>query len=407
MRRPSWLTKASLLITGTAQDPVAFVAKLRDEDPVFWIPYYEAWLVTRHDDVRALFADARVTTDARAYERHIPSGIAGAARWLGAMPFRSMQSDPQSVPRRLAMGVLTPRAVERTEERIREVVEQCAAPLRSRSDVVDLMTEFTTPISTMAIGRILGVPPKGADEIRFRQLAVKATRGIRPFLSDEKRLKSERSAVEMCEYVSELVRERRREPADDMISDLLGASRATSSDEIDDVVRIVAALVSAGTGTVGTACARALRTLLLHPAQLCQLRSDRSLLPNAVDELLRYDSGLAVVPRYALEDFELRGRAIKKGQLVAPCILAANRDPDVFTDPDRLDLGRDCRQALSFGYGPHYCTGTGIARIEMRLMLDAALDFLPPRARLLTDQIRWSARGMMAQIRSLPVDFGA
>jgi cytochrome P450 len=406
MRRPSWITKATLLITGSAKDPARVFKRLREDDPVCWIPHFEAWVISRHEDVQAILSDARLTTDPRAYERHVPSKIEGSERWLHAMPFRSSRSDPQSVPRRLAMGVLTPRAVERTELRIREVVERFAAPLRGRNGVVDLMSEFSTPVSATAIGRILGVPAKDADEERFGRLAKSATRGIRPLLSEEKRNKSESAAVEMSEYVLQLVEERRHSPADDMISDLLQASGASTSDEIDDVVRIVSALVSAGTGTTGVACARALRTLLLHPHELELLRGDRSRIAGAVDELLRYDSGLALVPRYVLEDIGLRGTIMKKGQLVVLSLFAANRDPAVFEDPDRLDLGRDCRQALSFGHGPHYCTGTSVARIQLRVMLESALDLLPPNARLLEDQIRWSARGLMGQIKTLPVDFG-
>ena len=121
---------------------------------------------------------------------------------------------------------------------------------------------------------------------------------------------------------------------------------------------------------------------------------------------MRYDSGLIVMPRYVQEAFELRGRALKRGQLVALSMMGANRDPRVFDEPDLLDLRRDTKNSLSFGYGPHFCIGTNIARTELRLMLDAALDFMPESARLLEDRIRWSSRGMMSQIRELPVDFG-
>jgi cytochrome P450 len=269
-----------------------------------------------------------------------------------------------------------------------------------------MMSEFTTPVSTTAIGRILGVPPKDADEDRFRVLARNATRSIRPLLTDEKRRKSEAAGIEICEYVLRLVLERRDTPADDMISDLLRVSGASTDDDLDDVVKIVSALVAAGTGTTGVACARAMRSLLLHPSELALLRSDRSLVVNAVEELLRYDSGLAIVPRYVTDDFALHGKSLKKGQLVALSLLAANRDPDVFRDPDRLDLRRDCKQAMSFGHGPHFCTGTSVARMQLRLMLEAALDVIPLHARLLEKQVRWSARGLMGQIKSLPVDFG-
>ena len=360
----------TLLITGSARDPAPIFGQLREQDPVCWLPGFDAWLVTRHEDVRLLYTDSRLTSDPRAHERYQPPTVPGAARWLTEMPFRSTPSEPLSVGRRLVMAALTPRAVERTEERIREVVEQFAAPLRGRHDVVDLIGEFTAPTSTAVIGRLLGVAPKGEDENRFRLLARRVARGIRPFLSDKQRQETEWAAVEIAEHVLRLVEERRQTPRDDMISDLLRASRAATQASTDEIVRIVGALVSVGTGTPSAACARALRALLLHPLQLSLLRRERSLLANAVDELMRYDSSLTLFVRYALEDVELRGRTIKKGQLVALSLTGANRDPRVFPDdPDGLDIRRDTTEALSFGHGAHYCPGANIARVELRLML--------------------------------------
>ena len=397
------------LVTGSVQDQAPGIAELREADPVCWLPGFDAWLVTRHEDVRALFADPRLTTDPRAYERYTPPTVAGAARWLTEMPFRSTPADPFSLGRRLVLAALTPAAIARTEARIREVVNEFAAPLHGRTGVVDLMGEFATPVAAAVIGRMLGVPPKGEDEIRFGFLARRAARALRPLslLSDRKREETESAAVEMGEYVLRLVQERRRTPREDLISDLVRASNGNVRASDEEIVRVVASLVSAGNGTPGVACARALRSLLLNPDQVALLRSDRSLLANAVGELMRYDTGLTLMPRYVLEDFELRGRAFKKGQLVALSILGANRDPRVFPDnPEKLDIRRDTREAVSFGHGPHYCTGSNVALVEMRLMIQAALDFLPPNARLLEEKIRWSERGVMSQIKDLPVDFG-
>jgi cytochrome P450 len=395
------------LVTGSARDPAPVIAQLREENPVCWIPGVDGWLVTRHEDVRQLFADERLTADPRAYERYTPPSVPGTARWLTEMPFRSTPSDPLSPGRRLVSAALTPRAIARIEQRIREVVEQFAAPLRERHDVVDLMGEFTAPVTTAVIGRMLGVPPKGDDEIRFRQLARRVAKGIRPFLSDEQRRASESATVELAEYVLHLVEERRQGPREDLISDLVSASRAATPASNDEIVRVVGALIAPGTGTPSVACARALRSLLLHPGQFSLLRCERSLLANAVDELLRYDSGLTLMPRYVLEEFALRNQTLQRGQLVALSLVGANRDPRVFPNPDKLDLRRDVSEALSFGHGPHYCPGANVARAELRSMIEAALDFIPLNARLLEDQVRWSSSGFMGQIKSLPVDFAA
>jgi cytochrome P450 len=398
---------APSIISGSASDPAPLVAHLREHDPVCWLAGLDAWLVTRHDDVRLLFSEPRVTADPRAYHRYQAPEDPRVARWLLEMPFRSTGSNGTSSGRRLVATALTPRAVARMESCVRDAVEHFAAPLRGRTDVVDLVGEFTVPVSTTAIGRILGVPPKDEDDLRFRQLAVHATSTIRPFLSEKKQRSAERAAAEMGEYILALVTERCSAPSEDFISDLLKASGGATPAIAEDLTRVIAGLVSAGTGTTSVACGRALRTLLRHPEPISLLLQDRSLLPNAVEELLRHDSGLLVMPRYVLEDFVLRGRALRKGQLVILSLLGANRDPRVFRDPDAVDFRRDTREAMAFGHGTHYCIGANIARMEMRLMLDAALDFIPLGARLLEDEIRWSEKGLMSQIKSLPVDFAS
>ena len=129
-------------------------------------------------------------------------------------------------------------------------------------------------------------------------------------------------------------------------------------------------------------------------------------MPNAVNEILRFDFGSLGLPRYAVRDFELRGKQIREGELLVLSFSGAHRDPEVFPDPDRFDIGRDTSRLTIFGHGPHYCLGANLARTELACMFEAALDFLPPGARLLEDQIDWVRFGMFSSINGLPVDFG-
>jgi len=191
-----------------------------------------------------------------------------------------------------------------------------------------------------------------------------------------------------------------------MISDLVLATDEDDRMTTDEVVLMIAVLVAAGTDTTTIASSRGLRALLQHPDQLTRLRSEPELLPNAVDELLRWDFSSAGLPRYAVEDFEFRGKSIKKGQLLMLNMIGAHRDPRVFENPDVLDLGRDTKAMTIFGHGPHYCLGANLARQELRCMYEAAMDFLPAGARLLEDQIEWKRMGMFTTIETLPVDFG-
>ncbi len=168
---------------------------------------------------------------------------------------------------------------------------------------------------------------------------------------------------------------------------------------------MIAGLVAAGTETTTIGGTRGIRTLL-HPEEMEKLRSDPSLIPNAVDELLRFDFGPLGISRYALRDFELRGKKIRKGQLLLLNFLAAHRDPEAFPDPDRFDISRDTSRLTIFGHGPHHCLGANVARTELASMFEAVLDILPPGARLLENEIEWQCMGMFSSIKSLPVDCG-
>lgn len=387
------------------RDPASVIARMRDEDPVHQIPGIGAWMVTRYDDVRALFTHPDTTNDRRAYAHYrLPDDP--MARWIAENSPFAAPPDQHARMRRLVSAALTPRAVQRMQDQVREVVEQFAAPIRGRTGVVDLVGEFTEPIPNTVIGRIAGVPPKGTDERRWRQHGRDAVRGVSPFLSPEERRQSEASMVYLCEYVRELAAERRLEPREDLVSDLVLTHDESDRMTNDEIMLMVAGLVAAGTETTTIGGTRGIRTLLQHPEEMERLRADPSLMPNAVDELLRFDFGSLGLPRYALRDFELRGKKIRKGELLLLSFLGAHRDPEVFPDPDRFDVRRDTSRLTIFGHGPHYCLGANLARSELACMFEAVLDFLPAGARLLEDQIEWVRFGMFSAVNSLPVDFG-
>lgn len=394
------------LLTGPRMEPGPLMADLRERDPVCWVPGLDAWVVTRHEDVRSLCNDPRLTADISAHEHYRPPTTTDpkAARLLAALPFRATPANPESVGRRLVHRTLSPRAIERMRQQIQDAVEEYAAPLRRRRDVVDLVREFTKPISTTVMGRLLGVPEEGEIAARFRNLP-RAARNVRPFLSAARREQAERDGIEVYEFALDLIESHRDALREGIITDLLPAAEGNEQrTTIEDIVAVVAALVATGTNTPGNGASKGLLSLLRNPDQLEMLRRDRSLLPNAIEELLRYDNGIPAMFRYALEDFELHGRPLKKGQLVVLSLTGANRDPRVFSDPERIDILRDTRLSIAFGHGPHYCAGVHIARSELHLMFDAALDFLSPQARLLEDRIQWGSKGLMSQLKGLPVD---
>ena len=387
------------------RDPARIVAELREADPVHLIPGLNVWVVTRYDDVRRLFTDPNVANDPRVFERYQAPPEGSARKWIADNSLFAVGPEQHARQRRLVSAALTPRAVARMEGQVREVVEQFAAPLRGRRGVVDLVAEFTGPIPSTVIGRITGVPPKGDDEVRFRQLARDVISGISPFLGDEERKRADDAIVEMTDYVRELAVERRRTPREDLVSDLVLAHDADDTMTNEEIVLMITGLVAAGTETTAMGATHGIRSLLANPDQLALLRARPDLLPNAVDELLRYDFGTVGLPRYAVRDFELRGKPIRKGQLVLLHFLGAHRDPAVFPDPDRLDLTRDTKDLTIFGHGPHYCLGANLARQELRCMYEAALGFLPEGARVIEDDVEWTRMAMFSRMETLPVEF--
>jgi len=190
-----------------------------------------------------------------------------------------------------------------------------------------------------------------------------------------------------------------------LISDLLQKEGNENPATLEEITLVTTGLVAAGSETTSMGTTMALRTLYRNPAQMANFRADRTLIPNAVRELLRYDFGSGGLPRYAIEDFELRGQQVRKGQPLFLSFTGAHRDPEAFQDPDRLDIRRDTKDLTIFGRGRHCCIGANLAQLEMAIMLNAALDVLPEKSTLLEDQIEWMRMGMFSRAETMPIDF--
>ena len=389
-----------------AEDPAPLVHRLRREDPVHFVEPLGFWLITRYDDVKRLFNDPEnVTQSQRAWEHYAPAPEGTLVRWIQEESLPAQGPEEHARFRRLFTGALTPRAVRRMDAQIREVVERFAGPLRGRAgEVIDLLGDFTNPIPNAVISRIVGVEA-GADEERFRELAQEMIRGFFPFAPPEALERSEVALQQLAPWLRAMVAERRGDLREDLISDLLRSQDRDDRLGDDDVVMLVAILIGAGSETTNLGGVVILQTLIDHPEQLERVRRDRSLVPRAVNEIMRFGfGGPAGMPRYAVRDFTLRGRSIRKGQMLLLAMGGANRDPEVFPDPDVLDIDRDNREILVFGHGPHYCLGANLARQEMGCMLDAALDIVTPGSRVRADLQRFQPMGFFKRPLDLPVE---
>jgi len=391
-------------------DPYPRLARLRAEDPVHFVAPLGFWVILRHDDVKRLFTDTDIVTpDRRFWEHHQPAPEGSFLRWAEERSFFVLPPEDHARLRRLFSAALTPRAVRRYEEQVRETVERFASPLRRATGVIDLMETFADPIPNAVISRITGIPAAGDDERRFCAIAQQAIRGVVPFADQAARGEADAAFREIADWVKVLARERRASLRDDMISDLIRAQDRDDRLSDDEIVQTITGLIAAGSETTALGGSIAAMALLAHPDQLELLRRDRSLVPNAVSEILRSEFGLGGLggpARYAKTDFELRGKRIRKGQMMLLSFAGAGRDPAVHADPDRFDVTRESRDLLTFGHGAHYCLGANLARQELAIMIEAMLDFLPPGSRHRKDLTRYRSLGPFRRAQTLPIELG-
>ncbi|TQS44711.1 cytochrome P450 [Cryptosporangium phraense] len=368
---------------GLEADPA--LARLRDEQPVcpVQLPYGEpAWLATRYQDVRTVLGDPRFSR-ALATGRDEPR--MRAYRSSGST-ILSLDPPDHSRLRRLAMTAFTARRVEDLRPGVQRIADGLADRMREEGPPRDLVADFALPLPITVICELLGVPYDDRADFRVWSDAFLSTTRF----SMEEVLEN---VGRMRAYMAGLIAQRRADPRDDLISALV-AARDEDEDRLseDELLSLAEGLLVAGHETTASQIPNFVYTLLTHPAQLAALRADLTGVPAAVDELMRYvplGAG-AGIARYAREDVELSGVTVRAGEPVVASLPSANRDADVYTDPDTLDLRRREAPHLGFGFGPHHCLGAALARMELQVTLGTLLSRLPGlRFAETGDDVRW------------------
>lgn len=358
-------------MAGTTRDPYPMFARFRAEDPVHEGPISdesnipaeflaeEEWSVFRYDDVSRVFRDTK-SFNSSGYNDTV--GLVFGPTILG------MDGPAHRAHRNLVANAFKEKALQRWEAAF--IAPVCNELLDAvvEDGHADLVRALTFEFPTRVIAKILGLP---ADDLgTFRRLSIQLI-GIAGDI--EHGLEASRA---LQEYFQGLIEARRSQPADDVISDLVVAEvdgERLSDEAIYSFLRL---LLPAGIETTYRSSGNLLFLLLTHPDQLELLRSDRSLVPRAIEEGLRYETPLTGVARYATDDVELGGKLIHRGATVSPMIGSANRDESRWADPDRFDITRAPTPHIAFAAGPHMCLGMHLARLETRVMLNVVMDRL-------------------------------
>ncbi|HEY8979981.1 MAG TPA: cytochrome P450, partial [Streptomyces sp.] len=276
--------------------------------------------------------------------------------------------------RRLVSKAFTPRTVEQLKPYVAKLAGELVDGLIERGGG-DLLADVAEPLPVAVIAEMLGIPEADRAPLRPWSAAICGMYELNP--SEETATAAVRASVEFSEYLRELIAFRRGEPGDDLISGLIAAHDEGDRLTEQEMISTAVLLLNAGHEATVNATVNGWNTLFHHPGQLAALRADHSLIPSAVEELMRYDTPLQLFERWVLDEIEIDGVVVPRGSEVALLFGSANHDPAVFTDPERLDLGRADNPHISFSAGIHYCIGAPLARIELAASLTALLEKAP------------------------------
>ena len=387
-------------VAGDTRDPYPELARTRREHPVqrldaSLMPHEESapvFFVYRYDDVSRVLRDSETFSSG-----HIIDLIMGPV--MGEHIMLGMDGPKHRRYRALVSTAFRPTVMARWESELADGIVSALIDTFADRGHAELVREFTFPYPTQIIAGILGLPRQ--DYKQFQRWSI----DILSFLSRQEEAIA--ASQEVKEYVATILEDRRRRPRDDLISDLASAEldgERLSDEEIFSFVRL---LLPAGVETTYRSTGNLLLTLLSDPDQLDAVRTDRSLLPGAIEEALRYETPLLNITRLATKDTEIGGVPVPVGSTIMLMLAAANREESRYTDPDRFQLGReDPKPHISFGHGPHLCLGMHLARMEIRVALNLLFDRLP-QLRLDPDGDDPHIRGQVFRSpTAIPVLFG-
>ena len=268
---------------------------------------------------------------------------------------------------------------------------------------MDVIRDLAFPLPSTVIAEMLGIRPEDRDQFK------KWSADITSFLGNVRVVAetvgaAQKSSLELSEYLKEVITQLRDDPKENLLSALVGVEEHGDTFSEEELYSMCILLIFTGHETTTNLIGNGMLALLQNPDQMQKLKDDPSLIVSAVEELLRYDSPIQTTSRIALEDSEIGGKQIRRGENVSPILGAANRDPEQFSDPNRLDITRKQNRQIAFGLGLHFCLGAALARLEGQIVISTALRRMP-KLQLGTEELQWRENPIFRGLKSLPISF--
>ena len=347
------------------EDPYPAYARLRAQEPVHFSAALQAWVLTGYEDCERVLRDAAAFSSSPLVATGQMAKLLQQQRRefpLGTVP-TVLNSDPpvHTRLRGLVNRAFTPRTIEELRPRIEEVADELLADVPAGGSF-DVARGLAQPLPIIVIAELLGVPAADRELLKRWSTAIASMTNVLnpPAVMEAAQL----ATTELIAYIDKVVAERRARPADDLLSALIEVEEEGQRLSHEELLAFSILLLLAGHETTTSLIANGTLALAQHPEEAARVRADPALLPAAVEELLRYDSAVQGVVRFAVGPAELAGQRIEAGATLLVLVGAANRDPAQFAEPDRLDVTRDPNRHLSFGRGIHFCLGAPLARLE-------------------------------------------
>jgi len=393
-----------LLSPEAAKNPHPLLHALRAQQPVHWSPQLHGWVLTRHADIcQALKAPALVAGPMTMQFERIPEEERQRLRplrdsvnmWMG-----HTTTEGHLRFQALLKRYFTPRTMEDFRPRIQALTDMLLDAAGAKGSV-ELVNDLAIPLPSMVIAEMLGVP------LTDEHMLQRWSRDLAAIFStaDLKQLhKSQKSVLEMMEYMRGVLSQYRRAPDSGNVLEVFLRAQDEGIVSEEEILANCVLLLFAGHETTARLISRGMALLFNHPEQLATLRQDPALIPQAVEEMLRYGDIAPMITRVSIEQMELDGQTIQPHQLVYVMLAAANRDPAVFPDPDRFDITRKPGKHVAFGFGSFYCLGAALARLEAHVFFETLLRRFPQVRPAQGTSAVWETRNFLSQdLLSLPV----
>jgi pimeloyl-[acyl-carrier protein] synthase len=400
------LSLYQLLDPEVLANPYPLYHKLRTRDPVHWDPFLHAWVVTRYADVVHVlhqYSANRTPTPEQLSALNLSALNPIAQVMVRQMLF--LDPPDHTRLRTLASAAFTPRRVEQLRSHIQDVMDTLLDGVVSKGSM-DVIADFAGPAPAIVTAELLGVP--AADHAQLKEWSQDFAEMLGNFQHNPDRFSRVLRSVEnLCGYFRSAMREQASHPREGLVQAMMSAEiEGTRFTEEEIIANLIVTMVG-GLETTTNLIGNGVLTLLRHPAEFERLRADLSLIPSAVEELLRYESPSQHTARLAPADVELGGKSIRKRQAVIAVMAAGNRDPERFPEPDVLDIARKSNQHLAFGWAAHFCFGAALARLEGQIAFNAILRRLPELRLNAQGPLVWRHNLGLRGLTSLPVEFAA